>query len=184
MSYFIRTARLEDAERLREIYSYYVTDTAISFEYEVPTVEEFRERIRKTLEKYPYLVVEVEGRIAGYCYASAFKGRPAYDWSVETTIYLDRNYKKMGLGRLLYEALEEALKKMNILNANACIAVCDVADEHINNNSKEFHEHMGYSLVGTFHNSGFKFHNWYDMIWMEKFLGEHTNSPKKVQRFC
>ena len=85
----IRTAKLEDAEQLVEIYAPYVTDTAITFEYEVPTVDEFRNRITNTLKKYPYLVAEDEqGRIIGYAYASPFKGRAAYDWAIETSIYV------------------------------------------------------------------------------------------------
>ena len=84
----IRTAIIADAEALLQIYAPYVRNTAITFEYEIPTVEEFRERIRNTLKKYPYLVVEKGNEIRGYAYTGAFKGRAAYDWAVETTIYL------------------------------------------------------------------------------------------------
>ena len=90
---FIRSATLEDAERLLSIYAYYVENTAISFEYDVPSPEEFRERIAHTLEKYPYLILEDDGEIKGYSYAGVFKGRAAYDHCCEVTIYLDRNSK-------------------------------------------------------------------------------------------
>ena len=84
----IRAATPDDAEKLLEIYRYYVLNTAISFEYNAPDLEEFRARIVKTLQKYPYLVAEQEGVILGYAYAGPFVGRKAYDWSAETTVYV------------------------------------------------------------------------------------------------
>ena len=107
----IRYCTIADAPRLLEIYSYYVKKTAITFEYEVPSLEEFTLRIENTLKKYPYLCIEKDGLVVGYAYAGAFKGRAAYDWSVETTIYLARNVQKCGLGRKLYEALEAECRK-------------------------------------------------------------------------
>ena len=92
----IRNATREDAEKLLEIYAYYVTNTAITFEYDVPSLGEFRSRIDDTLKKYPYLVLEEDGIIQGYAYAGAFVGRAAYDHSCETTIYLDHNSKGRG----------------------------------------------------------------------------------------
>ena len=83
----------------------------------------------------------------------------------------------------MYEKLEDALKAQNFLNANACIATCDREDEHLNNNSMQFHDHMGYRLVGQFTQCGFKFHTWYNMVWMEKMLGEHPEHPKAVIPF-
>ena len=112
----IRNAKLQDAEDILGIYAYYVENTAITFEYDVPALEEFQNRMKKIMEKYPYLVLEQDGKIAGYAYAGAFVGRAAYAWSCEMTIYLDRNVRKCGLGRKLYEALEERLREMGILN--------------------------------------------------------------------
>jgi phosphinothricin acetyltransferase len=169
----IRAAAPGDAAELLNIYAPYVEETAISFEYETPSVAEFEKRISDTLLKYPYFVAETDEGIAGYTYAAPFKWRPAYDWSVETTIYLRRSARGHGIGRQLYEALESTLRQQNILNANACIAVTDIEDPYVTNDSMHFHEHMGYKLVGRFHKSGFKFNRWYDMIWMEKMLGEH-----------
>ena len=97
----IRTAAPADAPGLLAIYAPYITDTAVSFEYDVPSVDEFADRIRTTLEKYPYLVAESEGRIVGYCYVSILHGRQAYNWSVETSIYVEQNCKRMGIGRKL-----------------------------------------------------------------------------------
>ena len=166
----IRSAVTDDAWRLLEIYSYYVEDTAISFEYDTPSLEEFRGRISQTLEKYPYLVAEENGVIKGYAYAGVFKGRAAYDHCCEVTIYLDRDSKGNGYGRALYEALEEALKKQGIMNLYACIGDPIVEDEYLTKNSEKFHQHMGYTKVGEFHKCGYKFGRWYNMIWMEKIL--------------
>ena len=101
----IRDAKLSDAPRLLEIYSYYVKNTAITFEYEPPTSEEFAARMRSTLAFYPYVVAELDGRPVGYAYASTFKGRPAYDWAVETSIYVARGHAGRGIGRALHDAL-------------------------------------------------------------------------------
>jgi phosphinothricin acetyltransferase len=179
----IRTAQVSDAEKLLEIYRPYVERTAISFEYEVPSVEEFARRIQTTLQMYPYLVAECDGEILGYAYASSFKGRRAYDWSVETTIYIKYGCTKQGIGKKLYQALEDELRRQHILNANACIAYIEQEDEYLTNNSMQFHAHMGYRLVGTFTKSGYKFGRWYDMIWMEKMLGEHPDTPQEIVPF-
>lgn len=179
----IRTATADDAEALLNIYAYYVEHTVISFEYDVPTIEEFRGRIAKTLQSFPYLVVEKDGKIKGYAYAGPFVGRPAYGWCAELTIYLERNAKKCGYGRMLYEALEKELKEMGYLNLYACIGYTDVEDEYLNNNSQQFHEHMGFELVGTFHNCGHKFGRWYHMIWMEKIIGNHEGQAKKIMPY-
>ena len=179
----IRNVVINDAERLLEIYSYYVTDTAISFEYTVPSLAEFQSRIKRITEKYPYLVVEKDGQIQGYAYAHPFVEREAYDWCCETTIYLDKNARKCGLGRMLYEALEARLKEMGIINLYACIARTDQKDEYLNNNSPEFHEHLGYKTVGEFRKCGYKFGRWYDMIWMEKIIGEHKDDQPKIRYY-
>lgn len=169
----IKTASPDDAKKLLDIYSYYVLNTAVSFEYDVPSEEEFRNRITNTLKKYPYLILEDDGEIIGYCYAGPFKVREAYKYSVENTIYLRHGFAKKGYGRMLLEALEKELKIRGFENANACIAYTENEDEYLNNNSMEFHEHMGYSLVGRFHKCAYKFDRWYDMIWMEKLIGDH-----------
>lgn len=169
----VRDAAPEDARWLLEIYAHYVKNTAITFEYDPPSLEEFRARMEKTMRRYPYLVAERDGRVEGYAYAGAFVGRAAYDWSCETTIYLAPAAQKCGLGRALYEALEEALRAMGILNLYACVAYPPAGDEYLTANSAQFHAHLGYQKVGMFRRCGYKFGRWYDMIWMEKTLGEH-----------
>ncbi len=179
----IRTANTADAERLLEIYDYYVRNTAISFEYETPSLGEFAGRMERTLEKYPYLVLVRDGIIEGYAYAGPFKGRAAYGWSCEISIYLDRNARKCGLGRMLSEALERELKKMGILNLYGCIAYPEKEDEYLTTNSADYHRHLGFETVGVFRRCAYKFGRWYNMIWMEKCIGRHPDQPAAVRRY-
>lgn len=179
----IRPAVPEDAQALLQIYAPYVLNTAISFEYTVPSVEEFADRIRKTRDRYPYLVALQSDEIVGYAYASAFKSRTAYDRAVETSIYVSQNCRGGGIGRALYEKLEAVLRCQNILNLNACIAFPAGEDAHLTTDSPKFHERLGYRTVAHFHQCGFKFNTWYDMIWMEKLLGEHPVEPAPVRPF-
>lgn len=179
----IRTAKLTDAKELLDIYAPYTANTAITFEYETPSLPEFEKRMRHVMEKYPYLVAEIGGEIAGYAYADAFRERAAYGWAVETTIYVRQEKKRTGVGRKLYEALEKALALQNILNLNACIGYPEEDDEYLNKNSVQFHEHLGYRLVGEFYRCGYKFNRWYNMVWMEKIIGRHTEKPLPVRPF-
>ena len=179
----VRDAVLSDAPRILEIYAYYVEHTVITFEYKVPSLIEFEERMRHTMQKYPYLVIEKDGKVEGYAYAGPFVGRAAYDWACELTIYLDHNARKHGLGRRLYEELAQRLNAMGILNLYACIGYPQVEDEYLTKNSAEFHKHLGFTLAGTFHNCGYKFNRWYDMIWMEKVIGDHQQDQPPVQAY-
>ena len=179
----IRTAVLQDAAQLLMIYAPYVEKTAVTFEYEVPEEKEFAERIRKTLLQYPYIVAELAGRIVGYGYVSRFHDREAYDWTVETSVYVASDFRGAGVGSALYQKLEEILSAMHIVNLEACIAYTETEDETLTNDSMRFHEAMGYHLVGKFSRCGYKFHRWYDMIWMEKNIGEHLVPMPKVLRF-
>lgn len=177
----IEIVNVKDAKELLDIYRPYVEETAITFEYDVPTCKEFEERIIKISEKYPYIKAVENGEIIGYAYASAFKTRRAYDWSVESTIYIRKDYRGKGVGKILYGELERILTKMGILNMNACIAVPKTEDEHLTADSIFFHEKLGFNKVGIFHDSGFKFNTWYDMTWMEKMLGEHKDTQAEVE---
>lgn len=173
----IRSAVPEDAERLREIYAWYVENSAVTFEYAVPTAEEFGARIERTLPRFPWLVVECGGRVEGYAYAGPFAERAAYAWSCEVSIYLDRSARRQGLGRLLYEALERELRERGVQNLYACIAWPEQPDEYLSTDSAEFHARLGYTRCGLFRRCGYKFGRWYSMIWMEKLIGEHPDRP-------
>ncbi len=170
----IRDASAADAGRLLEIYSYYIENTAITFEYDVPTLEEFRARIVNTTKRYPYLVLEEDGKIMGYVYANLFKTRAAYARCCESSIYLDRNATGKGYGRMLYEELFERLKKLGVLNLYAIIASPIVPDEYLTKNSEYFHAHIGFRNVGELNQCGYKFNRWYNTLYMEKMLGEHN----------
>lgn len=138
----IRSARIEDAADLVAIYAPYVEKTAITFETEVPTVEAFASRIEKTLEKFPYLVAVEEGKIVGYAYASTYYARAAYDWTVEFSVYVQKEARGKGIGNLLYTALEEELTVRGFKNFLACIALPNPA-------SIALHEKKGYQQVNV-----------------------------------
>ena len=180
----IRNATLADAPRILEIYAYYVEHTVITFEYDVPSLAEFEDRMRAIMQKYPYLVIERDGRIEGYAYAHAFVGRAAYDWAAELTIYLDHDARRGGLGHVLYEALADRLKAMGVLNLYACIGEPQgEGDEYLTDNSIRFHEYLGFRRIGVFTRSGYKFGRWYDMSWAEKLLCDPPETPAPVIPF-
>ena len=156
-----RLATLDDAPALLSIYAPYVEKTAISFEYDVPSLDEFRRRIADISRKYPYLVAEDEnGQLLGYAYTHTFIARKAY------------------------RAIEELSLAQNIYNLYACIGEPQGADdEYLTDNSIRFHEHMGFRRIGVFTRSGCKFGRWYNMSWAEKLLMEHPEHPEPVIPF-
>ena len=180
----IRNASLADAPRILEIYAWYVEHTVITFEYDVPSLEEFEGRMRRTMQKYPYLVIERDGRVEGYAYAGPFKERAAYDWCCELSIYLAQDARKCGMGRRLYAAMEERLRDMGVLNLYACITCPDREDEYVTRNSMEFHSHLGFRQVAEFRSCGYKFGRWYNMVWMEKIIADHPDRQPDVIPFA
>ena len=173
----LRSATPKDAKALVDIYAPYVQKTAITYEYEIPSLDEFRRRIETYSQKHPYLVAEVDGVPVGYAYASPLGSRPAFDWSVETAIYIREDCKGLGVGRALYEALESLLKEQGIRTMTAAIATVSHDDPYLTNASIQFHLRMGFTPVGTFHNAGCKFGRWYDLTWMEKAIGTYEENP-------
>lgn len=171
----IRFACKEDAKRLIEIYTYYVTDTTVTFEIDIPTVEDFENRIIQISKKYPYLVMEEDGEIIGYAYAGAFKGRKAYDWSVELSIYIDRPYQQKGVGRVLYTTLIDMLTRQGFAMAYACLTYPNPASE-------AFHQSLGFDMIGIFHRSGYKFNKWVDTCWLEKSLNTQNKEIKSISK--
>lgn len=178
-----RLATTADAAGLLKVYEPYVKNTAITYEYEVPTIEEFASRIADVLEKFPYIVVLIDGKISGYAYAHAFHPRAAYSWCAELSIYLSGYCHSMGIGRELYGIMEKILKKQNILNLYSCVAYTEVEDEYLTQASVHFHEHMGFTTCAHLHKCGYKFNRWYDMVYMEKTIGEHVENMPAVIPF-
>lgn len=162
---FIRTAKVTDAQELVAIYRPYVQQNTTSFEYEVPSVAEFERRIKQTLIAYPYLVVEEDGRILGYAYAHPYGERAAYQWAAEVSVYVSQAAQKKGVGKALYLAIEELLKKQHVVTVTACVT-------GKNQNSIAFHQHMGYAIVADFQKIGFKDGQWLDTYWLQKRLSE------------
>lgn len=169
----LRMVNPNDAPALADIYAPYVRETAVSFEYEPPTYEEFAGRIREVLEKYPYLAAVRGEEILGYAYAHPYGVRKAYSHSVELSVYIRRDCRGLGIGRMLYEAMEILLKAQNITNLYVLVAGVEVEDAYLTHDSQKFHLAMGYDYVGKLHKAGYKFGHWYDMITMEKLIAPH-----------
>lgn len=180
----IRIARQDDCRELLNIYAYYVENTAITFEHETPSEEEFARRIRETISDYPYLVALIDGKIVGYIYAGRFRTRASYVWSAATSIYIAQQYHRMGIGKLLYEKMEELLMKQNVVNVYAGVSnPVEEEDEYLTRNSERFHRAIGYNTVAKYHECGSKFGKWYNLIEMEKIIGERTCPPKEFIPF-
>ena len=181
----IRLATVEDAEEILAIYAPYVRNTAITFEYDVPDIGEFRSRIESTLKNYPYLVAVEGGRIVGYAYAGAFRKRAAYQHSAEMSIYLDEQCKQQGIGKLLYQELEQRLLEQNVFSVYAGVTTSDREDEvFVTDASVRFHEKMGYAKIGEYHLCGYKFDQWYNVAWFEKTLGIRPGKPAPFISFA
>ncbi len=178
----IKDASVDDAQALLDIYAPYVKNTAITFEDDVPSIEEFCRRIEHTIQNYPYLTAYKDGKLVGYAYAGKFVGREAYSHSAELSIYIASEMRSMGIGRKLYSSLEHILSENGILNLYACIGYPDPEDEYLTLASVKFHERMGFYKVGHFHKCGYKFGRWYDMIWMEKIIGVHIPTMKSLDK--
>lgn len=159
MSPKIRLVRDDDTPALLEIYAPIVRETAISFELAPPDLAQYRERIRLTLERLPWLVCEDRAAILGFAYASPFRARAAYQWSVETTVYVSPKHQRRGVARGLYAALLGCLNLQGFTTAIAVIALPNAA-------SAALHESMGFCRVGMFESIGYKLDRWHDVgVW-------------------
>ncbi len=166
----IRLAREDDAAAIHAIYAPIVRDTIISFEMEVPAVEEIARRVRTTLASLPWLVWEEEGRVAGYAYASKHRERRAYQWSVDVSAYVHADFRRRGIGRALYVALFERLVRQGYFNAYAGITLPNAA-------SVGLHESVGFVPVGVYRGVGFKRGGWHDVGWWHRRLRELAPDP-------
>ena len=174
MSQLLRLAAQGDSEAILAIYAPYITDTTITFEYEVPSADAFARRIEGIAADYPYLVCEVGGEIAGYAYASKHRERTAYLYDVDAAIYLHPDYHGSGAARRLYGCLFWILAELGYYNVYA--AYVDP-----NEKSMRFHEKMGFRPVGTFRNTGYKHGKWLDVTWAEKILADRPAQPEPTR---
>ena len=163
----IRPVRREDAQEMLDIYRPFVTDNSVSFELEVPSLDQFAERIVTYTKRFPWLVAEENGEVIGYAYASSYRERKAYQWSVECSVYIRSDYYGKGCAQKLYETLFEELTSRGFFNVYAIITLPNEA-------SVRFHQKMNFEEVGIFRRVGFKFGKWHDVLWMVKFLREGT----------
>lgn len=160
----IRSATPADGEACAKIYEPYVRDTVISFETEPPTTEEMARRIEAALTEHAWLVLESDGEVVGYAYATQHRTRAAYRYACDVSIYLDQSQRGTGAGKALYAALFPLLKKRGFHRALAGIAIPNEASIGI-------HRSFGFTEVGTYRRIGWKFDGWHDVTWMQLDLG-------------
>ena len=171
----IRAATEADLPQMRAIYAPYVRETAISFEYRVPSETEFAARFERITAHFPWLVAEEEGVVVGYAYGDLPFARDAYAWSAESSIYIHRDWRHRGIGAALYAALEPQLAAMGF-----CTLYAIVTGE--NRNSLAFHERLGFQKVAVMPRVGYKFGRWQDTIWLMKVLREGPPGPAPLPR--
>lgn len=172
----IRLATHHDIDRILAIYGHYVTHTAITFEYEVPTRDEMMQRMDVIQAKYPYLVALVDDEIIGYAYASDFRYKAAYQWSPESTIYLDHQFLGRGIGKSLYRKLFDILCKQGFYNVYAGVTLP-------NEKSESLHRKCGFTETGVFKNIGYKHGNWHSIAWFQQTLEPYVIEPPAPRKF-
>lgn len=170
MNTTIRMATPADAEAIRSIYAPFITETCVSFETEVPALDNFQARISNILQRYPFFVYECDGLIVGYAYASKHRERAAYHYSVDVSVYIAPEYHRKGIGKKLYSHLFAWLKEKGYYTAFAGIALP-------NESSVGLHQLLGFSVVGVYHHVGYKHGKWVDVMWLEKPLREYDDFP-------
>lgn len=172
----IRLIEPTDCAGVLEVYRPYVERTAYTFEYVVPTIDEFADKIQTITSKYPWLVAEHNGKIIGYAYGSTHRARTAYQWSPESTIYVAEDFHGSGIARILYEALLSILKLQGFYNVYAGVLMS-------NEKSVKFHKALGFYEVGIFRNIGYKLGAWHNNLWLQLHLAEHTQEPPYPKAF-
>ena len=172
----IRIATPEDAQPILDIYAPYILNTSLTFETEVPSQPDFASRIESYLNNWPWLVCELDGRIAGYAYASRYRERTAYQWSVECSVYIHDDYMGSGIASQLYTTLFAFLKYQGYNNVYAVINLP-------NDRSVAFHEKMGFTYFATYENVGYKLGRWKNVGWWQKKLNEYVNEPQAPLKF-
>ena len=167
----IRLAEKRDVPGILEIYSPFILETSVTFEEIVPDEDSFWERIQGILAELPYLVCEIDGRIAGYAYASAYRSRASYRWSKEVSVYVHPDFRRRKVADALYTSLNDIVRYQGIADLLAIITMP-------NEPSVTFHEHFGYRKCGEFSNVGYKLDQWQNVGWFELFLQDENKAPK------
>ncbi len=173
----IRVAEVSDGESVAAIYAPIVRDSIISFESLVPDAEEMASRIETTLQRFPWLVAEEEGRVTGYAYAGAHRARAAYRWACDVSVYVDARARRCGLGRRLYGALFDCLVAQGLGQAYAGVALPNPA-------SVRLHESLGFEPIGVYRGVGFKQGAWHDVGWWALQLQELGAAPAEPIPFA
>ncbi|GLQ46770.1 hypothetical protein GCM10007862_18210 [Dyella lipolytica] len=172
----IRIAHANDAAAVHAIYVPAITDSAITFETELPGIEAMRQRILTRLQHYPWLVWEEHGEVLAYAYATRFRERAAYDWIAETSIYVHADARRRGIARTLYGVLLEAMRLQGI---NQAVGVITMPGEV----SVALHEAMGFTSAGLWRKAGYKLGQWWDVGVWQKELQEPANPPVPLPSF-
>lgn len=172
----LRIAREDDAASIREIYAPHVSEGVATFETVPPDVDVVRSRIRGHLPHYPWLVWD-EGPVSAYAYAGRFRERAAYDWTVETSVYVRPDAQGRGIGRRLYGTLLDVLRAQGFTQAMAVITLPGAA-------SVAFHEALGFMPAGTWRRCGWKLGRWWDVGVWQKELRPPEESPNSVRAFA
>lgn len=170
----IRLATVSDAAEIAGIYRPYVEDTIISFELEAPDELVMARRMERTLQRAPWLVAEERERILAYAYASRHHDRAAYQWSMDTSVYVRSGYHRRGLARVLYTELFARLVELGYYTAFAGISLPNAA-------SVGLHQSFGFEPVGIYKKAGYKFGDWHDVGWWQKPLRGYTVPPEVVR---
>ncbi|MEP7370050.1 MAG: N-acetyltransferase family protein [Dermatophilaceae bacterium] len=166
----IRDASEQDGEACATIYAPYVTDTTITFEIDPPLPAEMSTRIATALRTHAWVVMEDVGRVVGYAYGGPFKSRPAYRWSCEVSVYLERGHERNGSGRALYGALFARLAERGYRTAVAGMTLPNAA-------SVGLHQAMGFEPVGTYRRIGWKHEAWHDVAWVQRPIATGQDPP-------
>lgn len=166
----IRMAEPRDAAAIAAIYAPVVRETAISFELEPPDSAEMRRRIERVVQRWPWLVMEVDEELAGYVYAGQHRERAAYQWSADVTAYVAPRFRRAGVGRALYTRLLELLARQGFHNAYAAITLP-------NPGSVALHEAVGFRQFAVYRRVGYKLGAWHDVGWWEQVLRPHEPDP-------
>lgn len=173
----LRLVTSQDSKEILAIYAPYIKETVITFEYDIPSLEEFTNRVVTISKNMPYIVATNNNEIIGYGYASLYRERRAYAWAVELSIYVDNTKKQRGVGTKIYDAILGLLKELGYCRVYSCVT-------YPNPPSIAFHTKYGFQEIGVFHKAGYKFGKWFDILWLELDIDpkdKNIKIPKAIQ---